>query len=62
MVQVNVVLNGTVVVDSDLVVRWSLPASSTVRRVPVWLVPENFLQEELSVKVGPQKQKKKQLA
>ena len=58
----NVVLNRTVVVDSDLVVRRSLPASSTVRRVPVWLVLESFLQEELSVKVGPRKQNKKQVS
>ena len=46
----------------DLVVRRSLPASLTVRRVPVWLVPESFLQEELSVKVGPRKQKKTQVS
>ena len=46
----------------DLVVRRSLPASLTVRRVPVSLVPESFLQEELSVKVGPRKQKKTQVS
>ena len=43
----------------DLVVRRSLPASSTVCRVPVWLVPESFLKEELLVKVGPPKTHKK---
>ena len=42
----------------DLLIRKSLPENSAVRHVPVWLVQESCLREELSVKMGHKKPKK----